>query len=46
MEETDGMGCLVPVGHRDIGEKLEQEDNGERMEQQALRVPLAKGVAG
>jgi len=31
----DGMGCLVPVGHKDKGELLEQ---------QALRVPLALGV--
>ena len=27
----DGMGCLVPVGHKDKGEGLEQ---------QALRVPV------
>ena len=31
----DGMGCLVPVGHK---------DKGERLEQQVLRVPLALGV--
>ena len=31
----DGMGCLVPVGHK---------DRGERLEQQALRVLLALGV--
>ena len=31
----DGMGCLVPVGHKDKGELLEQ---------QALRVPLALEV--
>ena len=33
----DGMGCPVPVGHKDRGEILEQ---------QALRVPLAQGVVG
>ena len=33
----DEMGCLVPVGHKDKGEILEQ---------QALRVPLALGVVG
>ena len=31
----DGMGCLVPVGHK---------DRGERLEQQALGVLLALGV--
>ena len=31
----DGMGCLVPVGHK---------DRGERLEQQGLRVLLALGV--
>ena len=30
----DGMGCLVPVGHKDKGERLEQQDKGERLEQQ------------
>ena len=33
----DEMGFQVPVGHKDRGEKLEQ---------QALRVPLAQGVVG
>ena len=33
----DEMGCLVPVGHKDKGEILEQ---------QGLRVPLALGVVG
>ena len=33
----DEMGCLVPVDHK---------DKGERLEQQALRVPLAQGVVG
>jgi len=42
----DGMGCLVPVGHKDRGDRLEQQGKGERMEQQALRVPLALGVVG
>jgi len=31
----DGMECQVPVGHK---------DKGERLDQQALRVPLAQGV--
>ena len=35
MEGTDGMGFLVSVGHK---------DKGERLEQQALGVPLAQGV--
>jgi len=35
MEGTDGMGCLVPVGHK---------DKGERLEQQAFGVPLGQGV--
>ena len=35
MEGMDRMECLVPTGHK---------DKGERLEQQALRVPLAQGV--
>jgi len=35
MDGMDRMGCLVPVGHK---------DRGERLEQQALRVLLALGV--
>ena len=42
----DGMGCLVPVDHKDRGDRLEQQGKGERLEQQALRVPLAQGVVG
>ena len=44
----DGMGCLVRVGHKDKGERLEalrapldHKDKGERLEQQVLGVPLA-----
>ena len=35
MEGTDGMGYLVPVGHK---------DKGVRLEQKVLRVPLVQGV--
>ena len=49
MEGTDGMGYLVPVGHKDKGVRLEQQvlrvhlghkEKGERQEQQALKVPV------
>ena len=53
MAGTDGMGCLVPVGHKDKGEKLEahrvplaHKDKREWLEQQALGVLLAQGVVG
>ena len=51
----DGMGCLVPVDHKDRGEILEQQalrvplghkDKGGWLEQQALSVLLAREVVG
>jgi len=39
-EGMDRMECLVPVGHNDSGERLEQQDKGENLQQRALRVPL------
>jgi len=51
----DGMGCLVPVDHKDRGEIMEQQalrvplghkDKEGWLEQQALRVPLAQEVVG
>ena len=42
----DEMGHPVLVGHKDKGDRLAQQDKGERLEQWALRVPLAQGVVG
>ena len=42
----DEMGHPVLVGHKDKGDRLAQQGKGERLEQRALRVPLAQGVVG